>query len=57
MDRQGSAEAEAQVAALHPIGRIADPMEIASAVLWLCSDAASFVIGIAMPVDGGYTIP
>lgn len=54
---QESAEAEAQVAALHPIGRIADPVEIAGAVLWLCSDDASFVMGIALPVDGGYTIP
>jgi NAD(P)-dependent dehydrogenase (short-subunit alcohol dehydrogenase family) len=54
---QGSAEAEAQVAALHPIGRIADADEIAEAVLWLASPAASFVVGIAMPVDGGYTIP
>lgn len=54
---QGSAEAEAQVAALHPIGRIADAGEIAEAVLWLASPAASFVVGIAMPVDGGYTIP
>ncbi|HVV76675.1 MAG TPA: glucose 1-dehydrogenase [Mycobacteriales bacterium] len=54
---QGSAEAEQQVADLHPIGRIADPEEIAAAVVWLCSDAASFVMGIAMPVDGGYTIP
>jgi NAD(P)-dependent dehydrogenase (short-subunit alcohol dehydrogenase family) len=41
---------------MHPIGRIAEPGEIAAAVLWLCSDAASFVIGHAMVVDGGYTI-
>jgi len=46
---------EAQVAALHPIGRIAEPREIAEAVLWLCSPAASFVSGAAVPVDGGYT--
>ncbi len=38
-----------------PIGRIAEPNEIAEAVLWLCSDAASFVTGNAMVVDGGYT--
>jgi NAD(P)-dependent dehydrogenase (short-subunit alcohol dehydrogenase family) len=54
---QGDEAAEQQVADLHPIGRIAAPEEIAAAVLWLCSDAASFVMGIAMPVDGGYTIP
>ncbi len=53
----GSAEAEAEVAALHPIGRIAEPEEIARAALWLASDAASFVVGVAFPVDGGYTVP
>ncbi|MCU1389178.1 MAG: short chain dehydrogenase [Ilumatobacteraceae bacterium] len=53
----GSAEAEAQVAALHPIGRIADADEIAEAVLWLASPASSFVVGVAMPIDGGYTLP
>ena len=51
-----SAENEAQVVALHPIGRIADPEEIAELVIWLCSDAASFMCGAAVPVDGGYTI-
>jgi len=52
---QGSAEAEAAVAGLHPIGRIAEPQEIAEAVIWLASDAASFVVGTALSVDGGYT--
>ena len=36
-----------------PIGRLAEPGEIAQAVVWLCSDAASFVTGHAMAVDGG----
>jgi NAD(P)-dependent dehydrogenase (short-subunit alcohol dehydrogenase family) len=54
---QGSAEAEAAVAGLHPIGRIAEPQEIAEAAIWLASDAASFVVGTALVVDGGYTIP
>lgn len=41
--------------ALHPIGRLGRPHEIADAALWLCSDQASFVTGIALPVDGGFT--
>lgn len=39
----------------HPIGRLGRPEEVASAVLWLCSPDASFVIGHALAVDGGYT--
>lgn len=40
---------------LHPIKRMGRPEEIAAAVVWLCSDEASFVTGHAMLVDGGYT--
>ena len=47
--------ARAQVAAMHPMGRGAEPEEIAAAALWLCSDAASFVTGHALVVDGGKT--
>ena len=41
--------------AIHPLGRIARPSEIASAAVFLASDEASFITGIVLPVDGGYT--
>jgi NAD(P)-dependent dehydrogenase (short-subunit alcohol dehydrogenase family) len=37
-----------------PIGRMGRPEEIAQSVLWLCSPGASFVLGVALPVDGGF---
>jgi NAD(P)-dependent dehydrogenase (short-subunit alcohol dehydrogenase family) len=44
-----------EAAANQPINRLGTAEEIAAAVLWLCSPGASFVVGIALPVDGGYT--
>ncbi len=41
--------------ASQPNERFASPEEVAEVVVWLCSDAASFVTGAALPVDGGYT--
>lgn len=46
---------EAALAAVHPIGRLAKPVEIAAAARWLLSDEASFVIGASYAVDGGHT--
>jgi NAD(P)-dependent dehydrogenase (short-subunit alcohol dehydrogenase family) len=53
---EGSADSEMRriLAGLHPVQRLAQPSEIAEAIVWLCSDAASFVTGHAMAVDGGY---
>jgi len=48
--RPGRAE---RMTAAEPVGRMGKPEEIAEAVVWLCSEAASFVTGLPMPVDGG----
>ena len=58
VDDQLSADAiDTQLKALHPIGRIGEAAEIAEAAVWLCTPAASFVLGVALPVDGGYVVP
>lgn len=49
-------EGRERVIAQEPIGRMGLPEEIAATVLWLCSDAAAFVVGHAMVVDGGQTV-
>src|SRR5881394_1017828 len=52
----GDERAYAEIAENVPIGRAGRPEEIASAVLWLCSPAASYVVGHALTVDGGMTV-
>ena len=51
----GTPEGRQAVIAQEPIGRMGTPEEIAAAVVWLCSDAASFVLGHALVIDGGQT--
>ena len=52
----GTPQGRQLVANGEPVGRPAAPEEIAAAVVWLCSDAAGFVIGHAMVIDGGQTV-
>jgi NAD(P)-dependent dehydrogenase (short-subunit alcohol dehydrogenase family) len=52
---QGQASAMSEIMKEQPVGRLGRADEIAAAVLWLCSPAASFVTGVALPVDGGFT--
>ena len=49
-----SPEAGQMLTAGEPVGRMGKPEEVAEAVIWLCSDASSFVTGVALPVDGGW---
>ncbi len=48
-------EAWQRLGRLHPLGRVGEPEEVARAVLFLASDEASFITGVALPVDGGWT--
>ena len=51
---QTAEDARARATALHPIGRLGAPEEVADAALWLCSDRSTFVTGTELPVDGGF---
>lgn len=52
---EGQADAMKEIMRDQPIGRLGRSDEIAAAVMWLCSEGASFVLGVALPVDGGFT--
>jgi NAD(P)-dependent dehydrogenase (short-subunit alcohol dehydrogenase family) len=54
VDEPGGVEYLRAIEAQHPIGRLGEPEEVASAILFLVSDDASFVTGVVLPVDGGY---
>jgi len=50
-----SPELRAHLMSMSPMGRLAKPSEVAEAALWLSSDRASYINGVALPVDGGFT--
>jgi NAD(P)-dependent dehydrogenase (short-subunit alcohol dehydrogenase family) len=50
----GSPAVHQAVVGLHPIGRLGKPTEIAEAVLWMCSEQASFMTGQSLVLDGGF---
>lgn len=50
-----SSEKISQLVELHPAGRFGRPSEVAKTVLFLASDDASFISGVTLPIDGGYT--
>ena len=49
-------DAEGHLLRHQPIGRLGSPEEVANAVVWLCSEKASFVVGTALAVDGAYLV-
>ncbi len=51
----GPAMSLERLAHMQPMGRLGTPEEVAEAVVWLCSDRAAFITGIALPLDGGTT--
>lgn len=53
-DEPGGQEYLEAIERMHPMGRIGEPSEVAEAILFLASDAASFITGAVLPVDGGY---
>jgi NAD(P)-dependent dehydrogenase (short-subunit alcohol dehydrogenase family) len=54
-ETQEDPEKLARALAAHPLGRLGEPDDVAGAALFLASDDASWITGIALPVDGGYT--
>ena len=53
---KGDAEVVAALTAQYPMKRLLDPQEVADAVLWLCSDKASYLNGHSLVMDGGFSI-
>jgi NAD(P)-dependent dehydrogenase (short-subunit alcohol dehydrogenase family) len=56
LDKSGALTARGeQIVAATPAGRFGEPHEVAGTVIWLCSAAASFVTGVVVPIDGGFS--
>ncbi|WP_328401380.1 SDR family NAD(P)-dependent oxidoreductase [Nocardia sp. NBC_00403] len=53
-EEPGGPEYISDMASKHPMGRLGEPDEVAEAIAFLASDAASFITGVILPVDGGY---
>ena len=53
-EEPGGSEYLATVERMHPMGRLGEPAEVASAIAFLASDEASFITGAVLPVDGGF---
>jgi NAD(P)-dependent dehydrogenase (short-subunit alcohol dehydrogenase family) len=53
---QAATRIEADMRRLHPLGRVGQPKEVASAVAYLLSDEASFINGAILPIDGGRSV-
>ena len=49
-------EKRAALAAEIPLGRLAQPLDVANAALWLASEEAAFITGVALEIDGGWSI-
>lgn len=54
IDPEGTAKMSESVLADHPMGRWAQPEEMGAAIVWMCSDGASYLSGAIVPVDGGF---
>ena len=53
---RGDEQSRALLMSRHPVGRFGQSEEVASAVLYLCSPEASFITGVALPLDGGFAL-
>jgi hypothetical protein len=53
---KGDSAERKDLIAEHPIGRIGRAEEVAAAIIFLCSNSASFITGQSLPIDGGWTV-